>query len=266
MDIQQADADTIAMKKGAGKKTDVLVALSLAVAIAASGCGMNPRRLAEKRVEAQLPRLIAPAKRYRVTLLGRHERMFQGKVKAARIVGEGVEIQQGLTLRELVVELEDIEYRRDAPLRAKQGSFHATLEDEVLQSYLSDLLPPVRSPWNLVVSRLDNLRIRSRAGEIRLSIDVYTRLSVKLSAELSGKLRLKEGTQIWFEDTEMKVVGLSVPEKVRDLLSEMFLNRPLIDLSGVKAPIRIERVAIGEGTLMFEGAVLVDRLAEMTQS
>ena len=191
--------------------------------------------------------------------------MFQGKVRAARIVGEDVEIQPQLVLRELVVELEDIEYRRDAPLRAKQGFFHATLNDEALQSYLSDLLPPVRSPWNLVVTRLDNLRIRSRAGEVRLSVDVHTRLGVKISGELSGKLRLREGMQIWFQDTEMKIVGLSVPEKVRELLSELFLNRPLIDLSGIRAPIRIDRIAIGEGTLMFEGTVLVDRLAELAQ-
>lgn len=247
-------------------KSIVLAVLSLSAVIAVSGCGVNPRRWAEKRVEAQLPHLIAPAKRYRVYLLGRHEKMFQGKVKAARIVGEGVEIQPGLTLRELVVELEDIEYRKEAPLRAKQGSFHASMDDEVLQSYLSSLLPPVRSPWNLVVSRLDNLRIRSRAGEMRLSIDVYTRLGVKLSAELSGKLRLREGTQIWFEDSEMKFIGLSVPERVRELLSEMFLNRPLIDLSGIRAPIRVERVALGEGMLMFEGTVLVDKLAELMQS
>jgi hypothetical protein len=68
---------------------------------------------------------------------------------------------------------------------------------------------------------------------------------------------------VWFEDTELKVIGLSVPEKVRELLSELFLNRPLIDLSDIRAPIRIERVAIGEGTLMFDGAVLVDRLADL---
>jgi len=251
------------MKNIEGKQREAIAVIALVVAMALSGCGVNPRRLAEKRVEAQLPHLIAPAKRYRVYLLGRHEKMFQGKVRAARIVGEGVEIQQGLILRELVVELEEIEYRKDAPIRAKQGSFHASMDDEVLQSYLGSLLPPVRSPWNLVVSRLDNLLIRSRAGEMRLSIDVYTRLGVKISAELSGRLRLKDGSQVWFEDTELKVIGLSVPEKVRELLSELFLNRPLIDLSDIRAPIRIERVAIGEGTLMFDGAVLVDRLAEL---
>ncbi|GBC95425.1 hypothetical protein HRbin16_01214 [bacterium HR16] len=242
----------------------ILLGFCLLVALAIGGCGINPRRLAEKRVEAQLPRLIGPAKRYRATLLGRHERMFQGKVKAARLVGEGVEIQPGLTLRELVVELQEVEYHQGSPLKAKQGSFHAVLDDEVLQSYLSSLIPPVRLPWNLVVSRLDNLRVRSRAGEVRLSVDVHTRLGVKITGELSGALRLKEGTQIWFEASEVKVVGLSVPEKVRELLSEMFLNRPLIDLSGIKAPVRIERVAVGEGMLMFEGAVLVEKLAELT--
>lgn len=253
------------MRHITGGKRVILIIFGFAVALTTGGCGIHPRRLAEKRVEAHLPRLIGPARRYRVTLLGRHERMLQGKVKAARIVGEGVEIQQGLTLRELVVELQEVEYRQGSPLKAKQGSFHAVLDDEALQSYLSDLLPPVRSPWNLVVSRLDNLRVRCRAGEIRLSIDVHTRLGVKLSGELSGQLRLKEGTQIWFEASEVKVVGLSVPEKVRELLSEMFLNRPLIDLSGIKAPVRIERVAIAEGTLMFEGAVLVEKLAELMQ-
>ncbi|MGQ9488583.1 MAG: LmeA family phospholipid-binding protein [Armatimonadota bacterium] len=226
---------------------------------------MHPRRIAEKRVEAQLHRLIGPAKHYRVYLFGRHERMLQGKVESARIVGEGVEIQPGLTLRELVVELQEIEYRRDAPLSAKQGSFHAVLDDDALQSYLSDLLPPVRSPWNLVVSHLDNLRVRTRAGEVHLSIEVHTRLGLRLSGELSGQLRLKEGMQIWFEASAVKVVGLSVPEKVRELLSEMFLNRPLLDLSGIKAPIRVERVAVGNGMLLFEGAVLVDRLSQLTQ-
>lgn len=248
-----------------GRRQVILIALSVAMGLIIGGCGINPRRLAEKRVEARLPHLIAPAKRYRATLLGRHERMLQGKVKAARITGEGVEIQPGLILRELVVELEEVEYRPDAPLRAKSGSFYAVLDDEVLQSYLSDLLPPIRSPWNLVVSRLDNLRVRSRAGEVRLSIDVHTRLRVKLSGELSGQLRLKEGKQIWFEASEVKVVGISVPEKVRELLSELFLNRPLVDLSGIKAPIRIERVAIGDGMLMFEGTVLVEKLGELTQ-
>jgi len=191
--------------------------------------------------------------------------MLQGKVQSARMVGEGVEIQPGLTLREVVIELEGIEYRKDEPLRVQKGSFHAVLGDDALQSYLSDLLPPVRSPWSLVVSHLDNLRVRSRAGEVKLSIDVHTRLGVQLSGELSGQLRLREGTQIWFEASEVKVVGISVPEKVRELLSEMFLNRPLLDLSGIKAPVRIERVAVGDGMLMFEGAILVEQLAELVR-
>jgi hypothetical protein len=100
---------------------------------------------------------------------------------------------------------------------------------------------------------------------MRFAIDVHTRLGVKLSGELSGSLRLKEGTQIWLEASEVKVVGLSVPEKVRELLSEMFLRRPLIDLSGIRAPVRIERVAMGEGMLIFEGTVLIERLSDLTQ-
>lgn len=192
--------------------------------------------------------------------------MFQGKVQSARIVGEGVEIQPGLTLRELVVQLDEIEYRKDAPLKAKSGSFHATLGDNALQSYMSALLPPIRSPWNLVASHLDNLRIQSRAGEIKLSIDVHTRLGVKLSGELSGQLRLKEGTQIWLEASEVRVAGISIPDRVRDLLAEMFLNRPLLDLSGIKAPVRIERVAVGDGMLVFEGTILVEKLAELMRA
>lgn len=258
-------AGIVFMRGTIGKKRGILVALGLAVTVAVSSCGVNPRRLAERRVEAQLPRLLAPATRYRVYLLGRHERMLHGKVKAARIVGEGVEIQPNLILRELVVELEEVEYRQGASLQAKRGSFHAVLCDEELRSYLSGLLPPVRSPWDLVVSRLDNLRVHSRAGEMRFAIDVHTRLGVKLSGELSGSLRLKEGTQIWLEASEVKVVGLSVPEKVRELLSEMFLRRPLIDLSGIRAPVRIERVAMGEGMLIFEGTVLIERLSDLTQ-
>ncbi|MEJ5253358.1 MAG: DUF2993 domain-containing protein [Chthonomonadetes bacterium] len=245
-------------------RKSALYMLCLLVMVTTGGCGVSPRRMAEKRVEARLPRLIAPAKRYRVYLFGRHERMFQGKVQSARIMGEGVEIQPGLTLRELVVELDEIEYRKDAPLKAKSGSFHATLSDDALQSYLSALLPPIRSPWNLVVSHLDNLRIQSRAGEVKLSIDIHTRLGVRLSGELSGQLRLKEGTQIWLEASEVKVAGISIPERVRDLLAEMFLNRPLLDLSGIKAPVRIERVAVGDGMLLFEGTILVEKLAELT--
>ncbi len=189
--------------------------------------------------------------------------MFQGKVQSARIVGEGVEIQPGFVLRELVVELQEIEYRQNEPLRAKAGSFHATLDDTALRSYLTGLLPPIRSPWNLVVSHLSNLQVRSRAGEVKLSIDVHTRLGLKLSGELMGQIRLRESTKVWFEASEVRVVGLSVPERVRDLLSELFLNRPLIDLSEVKAPIRVDRVAIGDGVLLFEGTILVDRLAEL---
>lgn len=191
--------------------------------------------------------------------------MLQGKVKSARITGEGVEIQPGLTLQELVIELEGIEYRRDAPLRAQKGSFHAVLSDDELQSYLNSLLPPVRSPWSLVVSHLDNLRVHSRAGEVKLSVDVHTRLGLRLSGDLSGQVRLREGMQIWFEASGVKVVGLSVPEKVRELLSEMFLNRPLLDLSGIKAPIRVERVAVGDGMLLFEGAILVEKLSELVR-
>lgn len=240
-----------------------LCALSLLAAAALVGCGFSPRRAAEKRVEARLPQLIGPAKRYRVYLFGRHERMLQGRVRSARITGEGVEIQPGLVLRELVVELQEIEFRPGAPLRVKSGSFHAMLTDEALQSYLTKLLPPVRSPWNFVISHLSNLQVYSRAGQMQISIEVHTRLGVKLSGELSGQLQLREGTKVWFEASEMRVVGLSVPDKVRDLLSELFLNRPLIDLHDVKAPIRVERVAIGDGALLFEGTLLVEKLAEL---
>jgi len=240
--------------------------LLLLAGLLLGGCGLNPRRLAEKKVEAQLPRLIAPAKRYRVYLYGRHERMFHGKVQAVRIVGEGVEIQPNLLLRDVVIELEEVEYQEGSSLKAQSGTFHASLDDEALRSYLQTLLPPVRSPWNMVVSHLGNLQVRSRAGDLRLSIDVHTRLGVKLSGELSGQLRLREGTQIWFEATEIRAIGISLPEKVRDFLAELFLNRPLIDLSDVKAPIRVERVAVGEGMLLFEGTILVERLAQLLSS
>ena len=191
--------------------------------------------------------------------------MFQGRVKAVRIVGEGVEIQPDLTLRELVVELQEVEYRQDAPLKARSGVFHAVLDDAELRSYLTGLLPPVRSPWNLVVSHLDNLRVRSRAGEMQLGIDVHTRLGVKLSGELRGQLRLREGAQIWLDASEIRAVGVALPERVRDFLADLFLNRPLIDLSDLRAPIRITRVGIGDGVLMFEGDVLVEKLAELMQ-
>lgn len=239
------------------------MACGVIMALLLAGCGVHPRRMAEKRIEAQLPQLIGKAKHYRVYLFGRHERMLQGKVQAVRIVGEKVEIQPGLVLSELVVELKEVVYRRDEPLQANEATFYAVLTDSELQTYLSQLLPPIRSPWSLVVSRLDNLRVRTRPGEIQLAIDVHTRLGVKLSGELSGQLRLREEKQVWFEASEVRAIGITIPERIREFLAELFLNRPLIDLSEVKAPIQLERIGISEGALRFEGRVLVERLAEL---
>lgn len=191
--------------------------------------------------------------------------MFQGKIRALQLVGTDVEIQPGLIVNRLVAELEGIEYRREQPLVIQTGTFHATIGSHSLQSYLGSILPPVRSPWSMVVSHLDNLRVQIRAGEVRLSIDVHTRLGLKLSGELIGLLQLKTRSQIWLESRQIRIVGVSVPDKVRDLLSEIFLNRPLVDLSEVKAPVEITRVALGEESFIIEGTVLVERLAELLQ-
>lgn len=207
-----------------------------------TGCGEH---LVESKIasgiEDRLPGIIGPAKSYDVSVDGKTTKMLSGKVALISIHGKGVQLQQGLAVDDLVVEMRGVTFDTDTNqlTGTEETTFQGLLSDKVLTRYVAKRQPDLKQ-----------LKITMCRGKMT----VLTRpslLGVSAGVSLAGDLRLEHGNKVNFEPDRMSVAGLSMPGMVVDFITKRI--NPVMDLSLAGFPAQIQSLAVVNGGVQVSG-------------
>lgn len=227
-----------------------LIVICLLVGLFAGGCGRPAERVAERRINALLPQFLGPADRWTSRVSDNPLALARGRLRRVRVDGDNVRVSDSLTLDHLTLHVSDL--RVDTKQQRISGvggvRFSATLSETNVNRYLRARRPDI-----------PGLSVSLGRGEARVSArpEVAGLLGVPLSVRGTLRPRLSDGgvasSQLDFVPGGGAVSVVPVPSAALRFVAERV--NPLIDLAVLKAPLRVEQVAIEPGQARIQGTV-----------
>lgn len=175
------------------------------------------------------------------------------KAQSAHIQGESVEIRPGLIVDWLDATVEDVS-QTDKGIQFARGTYSANIGQKNIENYVLQHMPQISSPWNHVVKRLDEVTLTVQPEGISISLVAVTPIT-RLSARVVGVPDLRPDGTVWIRAAEVHALGFNLPEPVKNAIMGQFLNRPLLDLKQMGAPISIESIVCGKGQMTLTGDI-----------
>jgi hypothetical protein len=222
--------------------------------VVAAGCGRGVERIAERRVNALLPEVIGPADRYATRVRGDSPgALSRGRMRRVHVDGVGVRLSETLTVDTLVLDLDQVAV--DLKARRLRGvervTFRASVGEENLNRYLRAQRPDI--PGLRVALGPSRATVHARPQLLGIS-------TVPVSVD--GAVTPRAGGRFLdFIPNGAQVSIVPVPAPVLRYLSEKV--NPVIDLTAVRIPVRVERVEIRSGTLLLGGSVAPEDLLRL---
>ncbi len=231
-------------------KFSIWLAAVTAVCICLVGC--NPVRKIENKAEQKLQVMLAPAKSYRVRL-GLDMGVLKMKAQSAHIQGEAVEIRPGLVVDWLDATVQNVSQTPEG-IQFTQGTYTANISQKNIEAYVLKHLPEIGSPWNKVVKRLEDITLTVAPEGVTIALVAVTPIT-RLSAKVVGIPDLRPDGTVWIRAAEVHALGFNLPEPVRNAIMGQFLNRPLLDLKQMGAPISIDSIVCGKAQMTITGDI-----------
>jgi hypothetical protein len=226
--------------------THVLRALALlAPLFFLAGCGREVERAAERRVNGLLPALVGPADKYGTRVRGNPDALLRGRMRSVHIDGEGVRMTEELTLDTLTLDLTgvtvDVKAKRLSGIESV--TFAATLGEGNLNRYVRARHPGI--PGLQVALGQAGATVHARP-------EIFGGIAAPLAIE--GVITPRAGGGLLdFLPGGARVSVVPVPAPVLRYVAER-LN-PVLDLSTLRVPIRVEKAQIRQGALLLTGTV-----------
>lgn len=224
------------------KRSRILLLALLALSL--SGCARPVERAAERRLVDLLPALIGPATKYSTRVRGGGS-LLRGRARSVHIDGWGVRLSESLTLDMLALDLSHVEVDRGSGrLRHVEGvTFTATLSGSRLQEY--------------VASRrlgIPELRVGLDQSDAFVSARPEVLGVTPVSVSVRGTITPRAGgTRLDFTPSGARVSIVPIPAPILRYLGER-LN-PVLDLSTLHIPVRVERAEVRQGALILQGTI-----------
>ncbi len=215
--------------------------LMAAALFAGCGSGSDSGRF----LEQLLPRVLGPAQRYEVRVSGASENLL----RAARVRASRLTAGEGLVLDTVQVDLANLRFNRREQelLGADRADFWAVLLQEDLNVSLRDRVALIR-----------DLRIRliPGAAQIRGSADIPgVHLPIVPEFTLDGRLEVDDLGRLQFQPDRVHIVGIQVPALAGKFLATQI--NPLLDLGGMRTPVRLTSAETANGEVRLRGRALV---------
>ena len=223
-----------------------------ALTLALLGCARPGEREAEKAILRLLPDYLGPAKRYTAKVRGKSlGAISRGHLREVRIVGYDVRLTDELTVRELTLDADEVAV--DLKSRTLQGVTQALFSARIDPAPL-DAMARKRRPKLLDLK----LRLTGKWVEVTLRPEVFGYPTVPIT--VLGTLAPRGGGRaLDFEPDRGRLGVVPIPEALLDFVAER-LN-PVVDLSALTVPIRVDRAEVSGGSLVLSGNIPPDRLA-----
>lgn len=218
----------------------------------ASGCRTSlVRRGIERRIERKLESRVGPADRYRVRILKtRDSELVLGRAHHVEIEAENVFARHQIRVAWLRMRLFDLIYEGGEP--SFVSIKHSDVEIHFTEQALNDYLDTYHRRYSPEV-RLNGDRVHVQM--------VYNFLGKPTTLVASGRFLVQDGTRLVFDADTADVAFLNTPG-----FGEKFVEdrvNPLLDLTRIDFPARLESVEIREGRLRAKGtAHILPDLAE----
>ena len=225
--------------------------LSLSVALVAlAGCAHPVQETAAHKIADILPSLLGPAAHYDVQVDGDPFALSRGRARAVHIQGEQVQLSPSLTLDTLNADVRDVSFSRETRRldHVGQAEFTATLSQEHLTAYLARSKP-----------LLPGLVVTLRPDDVQARVPVRF-LGMETTAALSGTFApdADEPSKLEFVTNGARVGIVPLPAGLVNLAVNQ-LN-PVLSLTGLKAPLSINRAGIANSQLTLGGTVNLNGL------
>lgn len=216
-----------------------------------SGCRTGfVRKGVERRLERRLADLLGPARKYRVRILEtRDQELVRGRARRVEIEGDRIMAKSQFLLDSLHLKLFDLRYVGREPyfVRVAQSDLEVEFTDgavnEYLKTYQARYEPEVRFEPDRIHVKL-----------------VYPFLGVPTRISAEGCFHLEEGRKLLFDAQKADVSFLNTPG-----FGEKFVEdrvNPLVDLSRIDFPARLESVEVLQGRIRARGTASLPHEAE----
>lgn len=219
--------------------------LLLGLLLFASGCGRAVNRSAERHIRDELPEIVGPARQYRVHVSGDESHTAQGHLEAVAIDGDDVQMNNGLLLDQLHLDLKNV----DVDLHHKQlhsvesARFVATIGEASLDEFLAGETPEGETIRNAHITLHDNT-VTLTAERVVLGAGVPFRAT--------GPLKLRDSQHLELDPNRLVVVGIPITGVALRFLKERFESA--IDLTRLSFPLTLTSVQTAKGKLILTGS------------
>lgn len=222
------------------------VGVALLASLALAGCSTSVvRRGVERRIARRLNSEIGPAKQYRVRIRDtRDTELVLGRARRVEVEGRGI-LARGRFLVDLVrVTLEDLRYENGDTDFLSIGRSELELEfgEAALNQYLQTYHARYQPEIHLLPGRV-SVRI------------VYKLLGTPTPLSASGRLVVEEGRRLVFEAESADVPFIQDPIFARRFVQDRV--NPILDLSNIDFPARIESLVISQGKIAARGSASI---------
>ncbi len=229
-----------------------LVGTAAAAAIALCGCGHPVQETAAHKIADALPSVLGPAAHYDVQVDGDPFALTRGRARAVHIQGLDVQLAPDVTLDTLAVDARDVSFdTRTRRLSHIGGTvFRASLGQANLSRYLARSKPLLPG---LVITLLPH------AVEARVPVNVEA-LKLHTVAVLSGSFRpsAEDPSRLDFVAQSAQVGPVPLPASLINVaVNEL---NPVLDLSGLKAPLTVTEAGVTSSRLTLSGTARLDGL------
>ena len=217
--------------------------LLLAGAAFLVGCGHPVQETAAHKIADVLPSVLGPAAHYDVQVDGDPFALARGRARAVHVQGQDVQLSPSLTLDTLHADVQDVSFDTKTRTLSHLGqtAFTASLGQDNLSRYLAQSKPLL--PGLVVSLQPDTL-------EARVPVSA---LGLQTTAQLSGSLRPDpaDPRRLDFVADAAQVGSVPVPSSLVNLALDSV--NPLLDLSGLKAPLTVTEAKVQNRQLVLSG-------------
>lgn len=221
-------------------------------AVLTAGCGNPVQETAAHKIADALPRVLGPAAHYDVQVNGDPFALTRGRARAVHIQGEGVQLSPTLTLDTLDINAKDIAFdpKNRKLTHIGETTFTASLGQTNLDRCLAASKPLLPG---LVVTLLPD--------KVEAHVPV-TFLGLQTTAALAGSFRpnADDPSKLDFMTSGAQLGSVPLPAGLINLATESV--NPVIDLSGLKAPLTVTDSSVTDSRIILSGTASLQDLVQ----
>lgn len=212
------------------------------------GCSTTVvRRNVERRAEKMLPRILGPADRYDVRMVGtRDSELVRGRARKVEVEGQRIRARGQMLVDSMRLVAENVRYTGKEPYRVAIGRSDLQVEftDAAVNEYLEEFQPQYR------------FAVRFERDRVHVKL-VYPLLGAPTPISGYGKLVVEDGTRLIFRAERVDLALLAGSDGKEPGFNEKLIEEkvnPLLDMTEIDFPARLEAVTVLDGRIRARGS------------